>query len=316
MISASTEKTHVELMRQRFDDALPPAPLPAHFPSYSQEILTYFGDHLDKILKGSPEDLLEVVLYVKRRFPLFHKQAKLARSGKAWKANASDAALVSLVEDCFDYEKFSRKDTAWSAYLLVDALGGRICPYCRLHHINYHMPLSKKKGFALRPPLDHFLPKSRYPYLAVSLGNLVPCCSQCNSGVKLAMDPLDSGITHPSSIDVFSRISFSAKGSMPRKLGGQPRDVALSVYSSDTTDAVTRRYIDEFQLSTRYAWYVHEVHDLFGNYERFSEYPKSIRNIVLRSEFVLGFPPDQARNRALGMCMIDIFGELERGEIV
>lgn len=28
--------------------------------------------------------------------------------------------------------------------------------------------------------LDHFLPKSRYPYLSISLYNLIPVCSNCN----------------------------------------------------------------------------------------------------------------------------------------
>ncbi len=50
------------------------------------------------------------------------------------------------------------------AYALVQEVGARVCPYCQLHHVNYHMPAGKQT-FSLRSPLDH-LPRS-YPYLAV-----------------------------------------------------------------------------------------------------------------------------------------------------
>jgi len=39
------------------------------------------------------------------------------------------------------------------------------CPYCGLGYIT---------------TLDHFVPKSDFPYLAISPTNLVPCCSDCN----------------------------------------------------------------------------------------------------------------------------------------
>ena len=37
---------------------------------------------------------------------------------------------------------------------------------------------------------DHYLPKSKYPFNVLNLKNLVPSCSKCNSGQKLAQDPL------------------------------------------------------------------------------------------------------------------------------
>ena len=45
--------------------------------------------------------------------------------------------------------------------------------------------------------LDHFLPKSRYPFLAVHPYNLVPLCSFCNSKMKLAKDPIDDPNVQP-----------------------------------------------------------------------------------------------------------------------
>lgn len=312
MISRHAEMRHAKLMRQRFNNAMPDFPLPASYPPYAYDILNYLSDQLDLILTGSPEDLLSVIDYVESKFPLFHKQTRLARSGKAWKKHPADAAIVEAVEACFNYSNFSKKDAEWSAYSLVEAMSGRICPYCQLHHINYHMPASKR-GFSLRPPLDHFLPKSRYPFLAVSLGNLVPCCSQCNSSVKLAIDPREKSVLHPRSALVVGRIEFSAKGSVPRKIGGVANDVRIVAYSSDPA---VERHIHLFKLNERYTWYAREIYDLMCRYDTYLEYPESIQDIVMSSEFTLGFPLDEAEDRALGWCLADVFAELERGDIV
>ena len=41
-----------------------------------------------------------------------------------------------------------------------------------------------------RDAFDHYLPKGTYPFNALNLKNLAPSCNKCNSGHKLAQDPL------------------------------------------------------------------------------------------------------------------------------
>ena len=36
----------------------------------------------------------------------------------------------------------------------------------------------------MRPQFDHWFPKKKYPLLAISFYNLIPCCTYCNSSVK------------------------------------------------------------------------------------------------------------------------------------
>ncbi|MDC8103437.1 hypothetical protein MTQ00_02695 [Chryseobacterium sp. B21-037] len=43
---------------------------------------------------------------------------------------------------------------------------------------------NKIKAFKNHFTLDHFVPKGKYPYIALSLYNLVPSCSSCNSKFK------------------------------------------------------------------------------------------------------------------------------------
>lgn len=56
-------------------------------------------------------------------------------------------------------------------------LGVKTCPYC-----NQSYTLSAyKHGLHVRPPFDHFLPKSKHPWFALSFYNLIPSCSNCNT---------------------------------------------------------------------------------------------------------------------------------------
>ncbi len=313
-LTAGAKASHLKLLEGRFNAARPKKALAkrAKYPTYIDDLLKYLGDNLTTILTGAPEQLTDVVQAVRTQFVHFHTQAQLNRSSKAWKSNRKDAAAVLLVEKCFDYDTFSKKSGAWGAYQLVQEVGLRICPYCQLHHVNYHMPAGKKT-FALRPPLDHFLPKSNYPYLAVSLGNLVPCCGQCNSGVKLSLDPLGKGIRHPRSALPNGRIKFSAQGTIPAKVGGKVADVQLALVPPDVE---AQAHIEAFKLEQRYGWYAREIFDLMENYNRFKDYPLSVQKAVWPAELVLGFAPDAAPDRALGLCLLDVFRELESGKVV
>lgn len=62
---------------------------------------------------------------------------------------------------------------------LIEKLDLRVCPYCNRNYVdNYEIKQSGKKKFTGQ--LDHFYPIEKYPYLALSLYNLIPCCSNCN----------------------------------------------------------------------------------------------------------------------------------------
>ena len=73
----------------------------------------------------------------------------------------------------------------------------RVCPYCDFHSISHEDYSS----------IDHFLPKSRFPLLAIHSKNLVVSCAGCNDRIKL--DRYNLPIAHPLYEDVTMSIRFS-----------------------------------------------------------------------------------------------------------
>lgn len=86
------------------------------------------------------------------------------------------------IENKINYSNFStKKIKEWDAYTLCKKSRIKTCPYCNLSYAHTIYRDADKK---LRPTLDHFFCKKDYPFLALSLYNLVPSCYICNSSLK------------------------------------------------------------------------------------------------------------------------------------
>ncbi|MBB1140725.1 hypothetical protein [Myroides sp. WP-1] len=94
-----------------------------------------------------------------------------------YKQNKSMTLRRYLLDKVFYYADYDR----WDAYGLAKKLNVNVCPYCN-QLPTYTIGTSLKKG--VRPEFDHFFDKARFPYLALSIYNLVPSCHICNSNLK------------------------------------------------------------------------------------------------------------------------------------
>lgn len=90
--------------------------------------------------------------------------------------------LNSKSINIYNYSVYKRKqpEIKWSAYDYVMELGLKVCPYCNRQYIT---PLYSQNA-KMRADLDHFFSKAKYPYLSMSIYNLVPSCKFCNSSLK------------------------------------------------------------------------------------------------------------------------------------
>jgi len=315
-LHAARQTDHRDALRAAFyvglAKALAQLPPPQ---SYDQDLLDFLEAVLDKILIGSPDELECIALAVQGMYPAFSAYAARSKKGKA-PADMVHRNTLAIIEACFNYDKFSEKGPGWNAYALVCAHQLRICPYCHAHHVNYHVnpgAPTKRAQYAIRPPLDHFLPKSSYPYLAVSLNNLVPSCAPCNSSVKSSADPLALGLTSPHDLSKPIAIRFSAAGSIPGLVSGTVEDVRISLHTGDEHSQIL---IDSFLLQDRYQWYRHEIKDLIDRFEDHGSIPATLRELVPRDRYVLGCAAHDVERRALGMCLRDVYAELMKGAVV
>lgn len=80
----------------------------------------------------------------------------------------------------YNVYKKNQPEAKWSAYDYVMALGLKVCPYCNRQYIT---PIYSQNA-KMRADLDHFFSKGKYPYLSMSIYNLVPSCKFCNSSLK------------------------------------------------------------------------------------------------------------------------------------
>jgi len=92
---------------------------------------------------------------------------------------------LDILFEAFDYKHTISQNKSLS-YLITKNIGGNTCVYCNRQ---YTFNIEKEGGrnddnrFA-RPDLDHWFPESIYPLLSLSLYNLIPSCSVCNSSAK------------------------------------------------------------------------------------------------------------------------------------
>lgn len=110
--------------------------------------------------------------------------------------NGKGIPVSDIVSDFFGYKgfvdyKFKKNDYSllrdekwreirWNPYIWVQMLGIRVCPYCNRSYITTLITNEHKT----RADIDHFLPKSEYPFFSMSLYNWVPSCRICNSSLK------------------------------------------------------------------------------------------------------------------------------------
>ena len=137
--------------------------------------------------------------------------------------------------DCFDFTKVAGKygTTLCALWDLT------VCPYCAVERIEAYARLN------MRPELDHFYPRARFPFLAVSLFNLIPSCVICNQKCKRNHPML--GHAHPMlkgfEFDDLFRFGFVPDGNTEQ---------SLDVRILPSTDPQKANNLERFKLAVIY----------------------------------------------------------------
>jgi len=115
---------------------------------------------LREILLMSPEDL--------------ERHCKIQNTNKI---------LNDKIYSIFNYDKHCSYNTRKKLSLrdLFSSLNFKVCIYCNRNYTSNFLDSEKNRPTFT---LDHFHQKEKHPLFALSLFNLIPCCSVCNTTIK------------------------------------------------------------------------------------------------------------------------------------
>lgn len=137
---------------------------------------------LKMLLCGEPQLLALIVNSFKLQFPGLSFREINAKGQEVFNA------LGRTVLHIFNYTNYRQSDACINQFRSLGINDSVPCPYCNCDEvrvISFSDPLSLAQREQALLDLDHFFPKSKFPFLAVSLFNLVPSCHNCNERIKL-----------------------------------------------------------------------------------------------------------------------------------
>lgn len=256
----------------------------------------------DDLAVGTPEILRALMKQVSHQLYLTSAQAR--------KVFHTEARAV------FDYERFSQKTTQpWNAMRLCKRAQLMLCPYCHQAYAFTVQSTSTPKAF--RPTLDHFYCKAKYPYLALSLFNLVPACYSCNSSLKGAHDCLQKPLLHPLEDDEAVRFEIDPESYLAWQ-ATPDGELRLNVTSRHADAAVRQRAtesIETFLLAERFEANLEHLSRFARSVELWS--PEEINrwrkesSITASEAVLLNFDRQQYRHELLGAIKRDLYDELQ-----
>ena len=226
-----------------------------------------------------------------------------------------------LLNTAFCFTKFSNRDVVNELLWEMDI---PVCPYCNRLYIT---ALKKKK---VRPQLDHFFPKLRYPYLALCLYNLIPSCGVCNQA-KSDLDPVnDTPILYPYEEEFGEEIVFALDmkdgADFVQKMRGDSSEIQVSISSPHPISDIgrkARQQNERLHLTELYnehrdciadvlrAYYIYtpdRIAELLQCFPDIFSTPDEVRSLI----FMSCIDRDQWGKRPLAKLTYDICSELDR----
>jgi 5-methylcytosine-specific restriction endonuclease McrA len=151
-----------------------------------------------------------------------------------------ETVLGSLTSKIFNYSWFREsKKAIW----LGNKLGIKSCLYC---NSQYTLTTGKNIHYTF----DHFYSKKRFPYLALSFYNLIPCCDPCNR-MKSDRDCIAQNCWHPygpSTLDITFKLDMASAAKFA--LRGFSHEATLKIHCK-SGDQTSTDHVTDFDLADR-----------------------------------------------------------------
>lgn len=234
--------------------------------SYSESFLdAYYNDISSRKFQKEGNETLEDI-YAKDFQALIGIGLKTLLCGEYDKLPKIElkAAEKKRLKELFNYQgKFQRHiSELFKKYLDIHT-----CYYCNIDFINIFKTRNKKllTGYTL----DHITNKAKYPYLALSLNNLIPVCYICNTKLKKE-HTIGESVPTSSAFDFDSKVKFKTFMNNDNLQIKNEKNFEL-LLKEDFTD-IYQKYIDILELDGRYEYHKYKVIEMINKRK---EYPDS-----------------------------------------
>jgi len=140
------------------------------------------------------------------------------------------------------------------------------CYYCNIDFINIFKTRNKKllTGYTL----DHIANKVQYPYLALSLYNLIPVCYICNSKLKKEHN-IGESVPTSSTFDFDTKVKFKTFMDNDNLEIETEKDFKL-LLKEDFTDTYDK-YIGVLELDGRYEYHKYKVIEMINKRKQYPD---------------------------------------------
>lgn len=170
-----------------------------------------------------------------------------------------------LVNEINDIKKFYLNKYIFIFEKIRDEYGAKLqqeneiflCPYCQRNYVN----VIQKDSLTIKPDLDHFYPKAKYPFLAATLDNLIPACQVCNSRLKKEIDFYKIKHLHPlkSTEKIFGKLKFLYLGNKNMYIKGK-----------STLSVEEQQYIKTFRIEEIYNTHTEVLDDILEKNKKYN----------------------------------------------
>ena len=208
---------------------------------YNQYIKSKLGGYeLKELLCGEYEKLVEIKERIDTKY----------------------SSKTNLIKQFFNYDKAKGKLSKLQpkiATFFEENVDVHTCYFCNIEFINKFKKSDGKfkNGFTL----DHYIDKGKYPYLALSLYNLIPSCYTCNSKVK-GIDEINNLSPSSANFDFDVKVKFRTFMENKNLQIDKIKDFDLQLKEDFSKEYI--EYIDGFMLNERYEYHKYKVIEMIN----------------------------------------------------
>lgn len=220
-------------------------------------------DHIFKIVLGNPHQLNEIINDFENQF-----DPSLISINRGNTADLTN--FGKELKKIFDYDSYRSSATCVAVLKSLDFISSRACPYCNIDTIeiiNYEDQKTDEEKEKALLDLDHFAPRCRFPFLALSFYNLVPSCTKCNQSFKSQLDFRITTHIHPFHVAFDDYFAFSTD--IPLIKGMQPNDFRMA-YTKKNSYVFPTNSIENLKLIERLETKKEDIMRFFNAISRFN----------------------------------------------